>query len=312
MAEITGFMRGDRLSRPNVLRGIGYTCIGVALMGVMSALIKYLGTEVDYSVVQILFFRQAFALIPVLFLVWKSGGPSILKPVNVPGQITRALVGFAATLATFLALTILPLASAVALMFAAPLFITALSVPFLKEKVGVHRWGAVLVGFAGVIIVTNPGQGMLEIAALIALLAALLQAIAMIAIRHLSRTDHSLAIVFWFTVVGIVGAGVMLPFAWVTPAPHEWILLVAMGVAGGLGQVFMTLGFKNAPASVAGPFNYTSIIWATLFGYFVFAEVPTLNVLLGAAIVIASGLYIVHRERVRRRPPLAPTATTEA
>lgn len=282
-----------------MLVGIGHAVAGVFLFGMMNALIKWLGDS--YSVVQVLFFRQVFALIPVAIMVQRAGGPAVLRPVNLRGQITRALVGTAAAFMTFWALTLLPLANAVAIMFAAPLFITALSVPILKETVGPHRWGAVLVGFVGVLIVTNPTGDFWQLGALVALAAAGLQGFAMVTIRELSRTDPPVTIVFWFTAVCALAAGLALPFVWQTPDLEGWALLLALGLLGGLAQICMTEGFRNAPAALVGPFNYSAILWASLFGFLIWAEVPGWNVAAGTALVVLSGLYIIRRETLKKR-----------
>ena len=186
-----------------------------------------------------------------------------------------------------------------------------LSVPLLGERVGLRRWSAVFVGFIGVLVIVNPSSDVLSPGALAALGGALGFAIAMIVVRKLSKTDSVACISFWFTATGtVIGALLIARFGWVTPSWTDLMLLCLVGLIGGIGQQVMTYVFRYGESSVVAPMEYTAMIWVTLIGYVVWQEVPDLRTLLGVAIVIASGLYILYREallsglRPRRLPRL--------
>jgi drug/metabolite transporter (DMT)-like permease len=213
----------------------------------------------------------------------------------------------------FLALGLLPLADTMALGMSGPIFLTALSVPLLGERVGLRRWSAVVVGFLGVLVMVRPGSGVFQPAALIALSGAFFYALAMVSIRHLSRTEPATTIVFYFTLfAAIVGLltwplGAVAPDwlgAWARPDLEGWIVLIGIGLIGGMAQLTMTYAFKLAPVAVIAPFEYGAIVIGVAYGLAIWNEVPDRFMLLGAAIVIASGLYILYREAKLRRASL--------
>ena len=278
--------------------GIGFMLLAVTLYGFMDALIKYQAAR--YPVVEVMFFRSLFALVPLAWLVRRGGGLSSLRTRQPRLQAVRAIIGFVSLICFIEAFALMPLADVVAIGFAAPLFITALSVPLLGEHVGWRRWSAVLVGFAGVLIMVRPGSGLLGIAAVVALLGTLTYALSIITIRRLSATDGNAPTVASFTVFAVLATGAVLPFYWVTPAAGDWIMLVAIGLLGGAAQIAFTHAFSLAPPVIVAPFDYANMLLATMLGYLIWGDVPTAAVLAGAALVIASGLYIVYREAMRR------------
>lgn len=281
--------------------------VAVALFSILNLLVKL--AAADYPLTQVTFFRNAFALLPVGTTVMAQGGFRSVRSNRHLGHFWRACIGLTSMSLMFWSFHLLPLADAVALNFAAPLFLTALSVPFLGENVGLHRWSAVAAGFVGVLVIVRPGADMLQLGALVALCAALAQAFAMIAIRQLSRTETANTIVFHFTLTTTVLSALTLPFGWRTPDLYGLALLVACGLAGGAAQLFMTRAYTLAPAAVIAPFNYASIVWATLFGWMIWNDLPGWHVVAGALIVVASGCYILHRETVLHR---AATASVPA
>jgi drug/metabolite transporter (DMT)-like permease len=220
----------------------------------------------------------------------------------------RTTIGLGAMVTGFLGYSLLPLGDAVALEQSGPIFLTALSVPLLGERVGVRRWSAVIVGFVGVLIMTRPGAGVFNPAALLSLSAALLYAVAMIAIRKMSRSEAAATIVFYFTLIGAIAGALSLPFQWHWPDGPGLLVLVGVGLLGGGAQITMTLAFRLAPVALLAPFGYAGLVFAMGFGYVIWGEVPDAYLLLGAAIVVASGLYILHRETTlaRRRTLAAP------
>ena len=275
----------------------------------MNAVVKLVSGHL--GPVEIGFFRQVFSLIPVVSMVMHQGGPSILRTDRPFGHLFRGLIGNSAMIIFFLSVARLPLADANALSFASPLFVTALSLPLLGEAVGKHRWSAVIVGFAGVMVMTNPGgnwfSGGLGIGAGMGVLAAFMSALMTITIRQLNKTEPPVRIVFYFATIGTVFFGGLVIFFWVTPTLLELAGLFLVGMIGGLSQLLMTYAYRHAPASTLAPFGYVSILWSTALGFLIWSELPGPRMLIGSAIVIASGLYIIYREtRVRSKVTAQP------
>ncbi|UEM02872.1 DMT family transporter [Skermanella rosea] len=294
-------------SRAETLRGIGLLTLALVAFAVMDVLIKWLSAS--YGTFQIVFFRSVFGLLPLCVLVATSGGIRLLRTSRPGGHVLRSLVGASALVCFFYAFKHMPLADVYAIHFAGPLFLTALSGPMLGEHVGWRRWSAVGVGFLGVVVMLQPGSGMFTPVALVPLLGAVFYAFAMIFVRKLSRTETNAAIVCYFTLTGVAVGAIGMAADWRTPDLPGFGLLAAVGILGGVAQIMMTQAFRSAPAAVLAPFEYTAMIWAVLFGYLVFADVPTSAVITGALIVSASGLYILHRET--RRQPRPVIETTE-
>lgn len=285
--------------------GLGIACkVGAtALFAGMGALIKAIGG--DYPIGQVVFSRSVFALIPVLLLVHHAGGLAVLRTTRPGSHLLRSFSGFLAMTCSFSALTMLPLADATALNFVSPLMTTALAVPLLGERVRIYRWTAVLVGFAGVVLMLRPEgtasgplvAGVVPLGVVFALLGALFTALAMIAIRRMAAAEPSITIVFWFTTSCTMLGGLTLPFAFRLPPAEDGAMLVAIGLLGGCAQVLLTNSYRHAPASTLAPFDYAAMLWALVIGYFAFGETPEAPVMAGAVVVIASGLFIVWRER---------------
>ena len=275
--------------------GIAGIVIGMFAVSIMDALAKWLGE--GYPIAELVFFRNLFALPPALFILWQQrGGWASLVPRWKTGHVIRGAFGLGAIFAFFTGLRYLQLAEALSIAFAAPLFVTALSVPILGERVGPRRWAAVAAGFVGVLIMTRPGAEAFRPEALYILAAALCYALAMLVTRRLARSDTTPAIMLSGICISLVVSGLALPFGWRTPVGMDFGLFVLLGLVGGIGMYFMTQAYRYAPAAVIAPFDYTALIWGTLFGWLLWHELPGANVWLGAAVVIASGLYIVHRE----------------
>lgn len=270
-------------------------------MAGLSALVKWCSGR-GVPVLEIIFFRNAFAFVPVLIYVHRTSGFSVLKTTRPMGHLMRSVVGLTAMFCGFSAVALLPLTQSTALAFSSPLFMTALSALILKEPVGRHRWGAVAVGFMGVLIMVHPdpahfaGRGVV-----LALAGALGAAGAMIAIREIGRTEPGPTIVFYFTLAGAALGLASLPFGWVIPDLATLGLLIAAGLIGGVGQLLLTEALRRAPVAVVAPFDYTQLVWASLIGFFVWGETPQTLTLVGAAVVAASGVYILFRETRRFR-----------
>ncbi|MBX6324274.1 MAG: DMT family transporter [Rhodospirillaceae bacterium] len=277
--------------------------LSVLLFATMDLVIKWVSA--DYPIVQIVFFRNAFAFLPIALALRRNGGVASLRTRALGAHVLRGALGIASMYLGFWGLALLPLGDAVALGQSAPIFVTALSVPLLGERVGVRRWSAVTAGFLGVVLMTRPGSGLFDPAALLPLAGAAAYGLVVILVRRLNRTEAPTTIVFYFTLFAVVVSGSALPFVWVGPDLVDFLLLAGIGILGGCAQLAVTYAFRLAPVAVVAPFDYLSLVFAMVFGYAVWREVPDLWLLSGAAIVVASGLYILRREtRLGRRRPV--------
>ncbi len=220
----------------------------------------------------------------------------------MPWQQTARAAAVLGSAVVFMAgLDALPIADATAINFVSPLVVTALSIPLLSEKVGLRRWIAVLVGFAGVLVIIRPGSGTFGWAALLPLFSATLWAVGLILTRRMSPTEPALTTLSYSTFLAAIALTLVLPFVWQTPDAGALVLLLVIGVISVTAQYLMIVGYSHAAASVLAPLTYTQMIWSTTLGYLVFGAVPGLFTWIGGAIIVASGLYVLHRQRVRSR-----------
>ncbi|MGL4960134.1 MAG: DMT family transporter [Inquilinus sp.] len=298
-------------AKQSAAQGIALYTGGIFLLCVMDAMIKWLSA--DYPIAQIVFFRASIGLIPTLVLLYRPPGLKALRTRRVGVHLMRGLVGCVGTFGFFWAFAVMPLADAYAIGFAAPMFITALSVPILGEKVGMRRWLAVLVGFAGVLIMIRPGGEGSSFGggAAIALLATAAYALSMVLMRLYSRTETNASMIFYATIVIVAVAGVQMPFIWVTPTWKDAGLLAVLGLLGGIGAIMMAQAYRVATPSIVVPFEYTGMIWGVGLGFMLWGDVPDLWIWVGSAVVVASGLYILHRETRTRSPVSPPGGATD-
>lgn len=253
----------------------------------------------DYSVIQVLFFRAGFGLIPLAPLLWRSGRRA-MATARPWAHVARSAIALLAVGCFFLAIRRLPLVQVTAIGFAAPLLITALSVPLLKERVGRDRWLAVTAGFGGILIVAGPDAwsgDLLGAGAAFAVAGTVLYALAMVLMRDMGRTEAAVTTVFWFSVLTMILTGAALPLVWQVPDPRAWGLFAAAGILGGTAQLLISQAVRLAPASVVAPFDYFHIVASSSLGWLLFAELPSPNTLAGAMVVMASGLYVLRREK---------------
>jgi drug/metabolite transporter (DMT)-like permease len=287
--------------QPRVLLGIAFRVAAMACMACLSAIVKWTGSR-GVPVFEIILFRNLFAFVPLGLYVARTTGFEVLRTNRLGGHALRSVVGLTGMVCGFSAVQYLPLTEATALQFTSPLFMTALSALLLSEKVGRHRWGAVLAGFVGVLIMARPIPGQMNVVGVtLGMLSALGAAGAMVAIRQIADTERGPTIVFYFTLGGVLVGAVGSLFAWVTPDPLTLTMLVLAGLVGGVGQLFLTEALRQAPVGVIAPFDYTQLVWASLFGLVLWGELPHPLTLIGAVIVAASGVYILHRELRRFR-----------
>ena len=273
---------------------------GGALLTANDTLLKWLTG--GYPVGEIMFVRGLFVMVPIAFLVWRAGGIETLVTRNIRDQALRAALMIAGTYMFVTGLRYLPLADAISIAFAGPLFVTAMADPLLGERVGWRRWMAVLIGFAGILIIFRPGGTAFQWAALFPLGASFTGALRDILTRKLSASDSSESLLTYSTVGVALGGLASAPFGGWQPVPMtDLAVFVAIGVLIAGAHFLMIETFRYAEVALVSPFKYVSVLWATVFGYLVFGDIPSSSTLLGGAVVISSGIYILHRERLRRR-----------
>ena len=288
------------------LIGIALMLGAVACFACLDASAKWVNRTTDPLQTAAVRYLGSFLLVSLFFNPWSRAG--LLRSRSLKLQAARALCLVVATICAFFALKYLRLTEVTSITFASPLVVALLARPILGERIGAHRLAAVLVGFAGVLVVTRPGLGGMHAAALLAVGAACANALYSLATRLVAANDSSDTTLFY---TGLVGSLVFLPitpFVWAWPASNlVWLLLAALGTFGALGHWLLILAHRRAPASVLAPFFYAQLLWATVLGFIVFGETPDRWTLIGGAIVMASGLYLVFRERAR-----LPATTTGA
>ena len=282
-------------------RAIGLMVASVFFMNLNNALLKWLSGM--YPASQIIFMRSVVMILIVLLIVPLFSSLSTLKPSNNSGHWYRGVLNLLNGIFFILAVTYLPLAETVALTFAAPLFLTALAIPFLGERVGWRRWMAVSLGFLGILIVARPIGGTSQLAMVFPLLAALTGAMRDIVTRKLTAKEGSLSIFFTSSLISVVGsipASLMdlEPFKWVMPGLYDTVLVFLTGLCVAAGHYLMIETFRFAEAKIVAPFRYTGIVWATILGFIVWGQLPDKFAILGVLIIIISGLYILHRQHL--------------
>jgi len=301
----------DRPAEQRPLAGIALRLLTALLLAVMFALVKLASTR-GVNVVESLFYRQCGTAAAATAFVAVGPGFASLKTQRVWAHVGRMALGLSAMGLNFLAFILLPLAEATTIGFSVPIFSVILAAIMLGEPTGKWRWGAVAVGFAGVLLIVQPGSGDVPLAgASVALVAALLTASVTIVIRKLGATERAATTVFWFAVSSLVPMGLLMPWFAVPHDLASWGILAGMAVAGGLAQLTLTGALRLAPVALIMPMDYTSLLWAVLLGSWLFGELPSPWTWVGAPIIIASGLVIVWREhRLRRRAALESQAAT--
>jgi len=285
--------------RSQPLRGLAYMAGAGFCLTLLDVAVKWLTT--DYTPPQIAFIRYGICIGFAAAIAARAGGVGTLRTRRPVGHLLRSALNLGTMLTFYYALARLPLADAISIGYAAPLFMTVLSVPLLHERVGWRRWSAVFIGFLGVIVILRPSGTGLDWGSLLALLSAFLYALTLITSRQLSGTESSHTILFYYSVAVLVATGAAMPWMWVTPRWTDLWAFGLAGVAGSVGQYLLNQAFRYGEVSLLAPIEYLTLLWATLFGFVVWGELPGPAVLGGAAIIIASTLYIVQREARLRR-----------
>lgn len=267
-----------------------------ASIGTMAMLVKLAG-ERGVHVVEILFWRQALTLPMFVGYMIIAGQLALVKTEHLGGHAKRTIYGLVSMSLNFLAVMLLPLAEATTLNFTAPIFAVLLSVLLLRQSVGLYRWGAVIVGFIGIVVIAQPGNGHIPLfGALIALAGAFMMAVVSIQLQQLGRTEQPLTVVFWFTALSTPVLAVALPFFF---EPHDtttWLLLLGFSIFGGIGQFLLTASLRYGAVASVIVMDYSALVWATLYGWMVWDRLPPTQTWLGAPLVVGAGILIAWRE----------------
>ena len=299
----------DRPADQQPLAGIALRLLTALLLAIMFALVKLVSTR-GVNVVESLFYRQCGSTICATAFVAVGPGFASLRTRRVWAHVGRMALGVGAMGLNFLAFVLLPLAEATTIGFSVPIFSVVLAAIMLQEPTGKWRWSAVAAGFAGVLLIVQPGSGDVPLlGASVALVAAVMTASVTVVIRRLGATERAATTVFWFAVSSLVPLGLGMIVFGGSHDPATWMMLAGMALAGGLAQLTLTGALRLAPVALVMPMDYTSLLWALLLGSWIFGEVPTPWIWVGAPIIIASGLVIVWREhRLHRAAALSAEA----
>jgi drug/metabolite transporter (DMT)-like permease len=288
----------------NLIKAVLLKLASAFLFASMSVLVRWLGTR--YPVGQVVFYRSAFAVVPVVIIyAWRGELMAAIRIGRPLRHLGRGATAVGAMFCNFSALARLPVVDATAISFVSPLITVALSAIFLKERVRVYRWSAVIAGFGGVLVMLAPhldigrtgANAAAAVGAVLGLAGAFFSACSTVQTRALTRSETTSSIVLYFSLICAVAGLCTLPFGWLAPTWQELVALVAIGVFGGLAHILLTESYRLAQASLVAPFDYTSMLWALLLGFLVFGELPDALVYLGAAIIAAAGLFVIWRER---------------
>ena len=281
----------------NLLKGILFFMTAILVISVVDTICKLFTKELH--AIQIVWgYFIGINLTLWVFFFLKGEKLSKLKITDRPIlQILRPAFLVCSISSLFVGLTYLPLAEATAIGFVAPLFITILSVPILKEKVGIHRWTAILIGFTGVIIIIRPGGEFWQFVSIMPLLGAIFFALFQIFTRLLSGTEKTFTTLFYTGLGGLGWSSILVPFVWVVPSQIHILVFLAIGTLGALAHLCMINAFDFAEASLLAPFNYTKLLWVTVFGYWVFDDIPSLDMWVGSGVIVSAGLYVLYREK---------------
>ncbi|HMK78486.1 MAG TPA: DMT family transporter [Xanthobacteraceae bacterium] len=289
----------------NILKAVLLKLTSAVMFSVMSAFVRYVSDVTPVG--EVVFCRSFFAVLPVMLIYALRGELAEAFRTSRPfGHLGRGAISVAGMFLSFAALARLPIVDVTTITFASPLITVALAAIFLKERVRIYRWSAVAVGFVGVIVMLWPhldvarytaGNAAAALGALYALASAFTNAASVVQTRRLTDTETTSSIVLYFSLFCALGGLLTLPFGWIVPNLPQLGALIALGVFGGLSHILLTESYRYAPASLVAPLDYTALLWAFILGYWFFDELPTGTVYVGSAIVAASGLFVIWRER---------------
>ncbi|MDZ3832620.1 MAG: DMT family transporter [Sphingopyxis sp.] len=290
----------------NYLAGVALRLIAMIALAMMFVLVKFIAAA-DIHILESLFWRQAFVLPFIVgWALLSAGGLASLRTRRIGAHARRAAMGLFGMACNFGGMIFLPMAEATTISLSVPIFAVIFAALLLGEPTGWQRWGAVIVGFAGVLVVLNPGAGFAGgfsgdhgLGLAIALAGALMTALITIAIRDLGRTESSATIVFWFSLLSMVPLGIALPFVFRPYDLYEWMLLFGLGLSGAIAQMALTAALRLAPVAVVIPMDYSALLWSIAAGWWFFGTFPAETTWIGAPLIVASGLFIAWREHRR-------------
>ncbi len=280
--------------------GFLYMFISVCAFSLMDLIVKW--SEI-YPLGEVIFFRGFFGIIPLLFLIPRERFNNFYYTKRAGLHFLRCASGLIALISIFIALRSLPLATVVSISFAAPIFTTILSIIFLSERVGLYRWLAVIVGFVGIIIITEPGLSSLNIYYIYPIIFCLGLSYVAIAIRQLSKTEPVWLISLNFSLLISIAGIITIPFGWIMPSFKDLFLLSSVGILGGVANLWLSQSYKLSEVSLVTPLKYLALIFGIFFGYLIWDEIPSLKTLLGASLVIVSSIIIFRREILLKKQP---------
>ena len=286
------------LSYP-IYRGMAVMFLAVALYSVNDAFLKWMASS--YHPMQIMFCRSFFTWLPLLGSILQKQSWNGLRSGNKSYHALRAAIMTLSLPCYIYAFKLLPLADAYAVAYVAPLFMAIFSIPILGEKIERHAWLAILVGFSGVLIMMRPGSAVFSLGGLSALVGGILWALGLVMGRKISQTENDFSLSLWFLGACFLLSSLFMPFCWQSPSLSDWGLFAISGLIGGAGLLAITRAFSLAPASIVGPIDYLILVFGTLIGYVVWGDIPDTFIIIGALILVLSGLYLVYQE-TRRKP----------
>lgn len=289
----------DATSSASPVVGIGLMLLATLFMSVNNAILKWM--TAGYPAGEILFIRGVFIFLPIAYFVWRAGGVKSLRMASLSGHAVRGLLVVASALCYVNGLRYVPLADATAISFTGPLFVALLAIFFLGESVGWRRWSAIIVGFLGVVIIIRPTGDVMRYAVLLPLISAFFAAVRDVMTRRMTERETSNSILMSTSVLVVLAGLATMPFGWKMPVASDVAIMAVAGVLNGFGHLCMIESFRAAEAGLVSPFKYSGILWAVGLGYLLWAELPDIWVVTGSVIVVASGLYILHRALVVQR-----------
>ncbi len=296
----SGFPRRENRKVENIPRGIMYMMASTVVFQISSVLTKWL--VATYPVGETLFMRTLTSLVVASAVILPTTGLAVFRTVRLHDHLFRNLSQATAQTFIVVAMSTMPLASVIAITFSAPLFATITAIVVLKESVGPMRWGALTVGFIGVLVVTSPGRDSFQVGSLFAIANAVLFGTVAVGVRRMAATESTATLLMYQMVLLTVFFTASLAFGWVTPASaRDWAALILNGLTNVAGQYLWTRALHLAPASAVAPFNYFSLVWAVVLGFLVWGDVPAATLLIGSAIVVGSGMFLLWHESRNRK-----------
>lgn len=282
--------------------GAIYMAISALSFSIMDVLVKLMSSI--YPTGEIIFFRGFFGLIPIIFIIPRDRYKNFFQTTKLKLHLTRAIIGAIAMIGIYLGVKFLPLADAITITFAAPVFATIFSMIILKEQVRMYRWAAIIIGLLGVVVVLKPGTDMFSVYSLFPILFCVGFGIIAVLIKKLSETEPDYLIAIYFTLTLIAVGACSLFFQFVLPKFQDLLALVAIGIAGSTGNIFLTMSLRKGSVSTVTPIKYLSLVFATVSGIFFFNEIPHVSTLFGAFLIILSSVIIFKREQIKNVKPV--------